>query len=184
MTGQRFSLVCLLCLVCLAPAPALVAQETGPHPAAERGRRSIVLDIDGGPQIGFWTRRTDRTDLGLDLGLNAYLRDDLRQLSIAVTPGIKRYLTSVAPLAPYVYFGLPLNYTRQDDDNVGTPDNTRHAVGVGGQVGFGLEWFPVTQVSIGGHVGFRTHYQSWDDDFDDTLQLGTMSSGARVHLYF
>ena len=27
-------------------------------------------------------------------------------------------------------------------DNAGTPDNTRHAFGVGGRVGFGLEWFP------------------------------------------
>lgn len=170
--------------LCLLSATPLIAQETGTHPAAERGRHSILLDIDGGPQIGFWARHGDRTDLGLDLGVTGFVREGNRQYSLVATPAIKRYLTSPGPLAPYLYFGVPLNYSRQEDDSAGAPDNIQQAVGVGGRAGFGLEWFPISQLSIGGHVGFLGHYQHWTNDFGDALQLGTMSSGARIHLYF
>ena len=175
-------LLILVGLLCFMPPTTLVAQETGSQPAAGRGEHSIVLDINGGPQIGFWARASDRTDLGLDLGVNGLLRGETTHLSVMATPAIKRYLTSTGPLAPYLYFGVPLNYTRQDNDNVGAPDDVQHGFGVGGRAAFGLEWFPVRQVSIGGHVGLQANFQHWNNDSDDTLQLGTVSSGARVHL--
>lgn len=180
MTSRVAALAVILVVI---STTALAAQEIGSHPASERGRRSIVLDVSGGPQIGYWTRRSDRTDLGLDFGVGGMLSHDVDNVSISLTPAIKRYLSTTGPLAPYTYFGVPLTYSRSEFDNTGAPDDNVNTYALGGLVGFGLEWFPIAQVSIGGHVGLRGEFMHRDDDEGNTIRFGTTSSGIRVHLY-
>ena len=79
---------------------------------------------------------------------------------------------------------MPLSYSRAEVDNTGAEDASANVYGVGGLVGFGLEWFPIPQVSVGGHLGLRGHFQYRDDDEGNAIQFGTTSSGLRVHLYF
>jgi hypothetical protein len=164
-------------------AAPLQAQAVGAHPATERGKHSIALEVDGGPQIGYWSRRSERTDLGLDVGVSGLWSDGSDQIAVALTPAIKHYLRPTGALAPYTYWGIPLTYMRTSNDNVGVPDTSHDRWGAGGLVGFGLDWFPISQVSIGGHVGFRIDYTDLPDD-DQYLRIGTASSGIRVHLYF
>lgn len=102
----------------------------------------------------------------------------------AATPATKRYLRSTGPLAPYTYWGVPLSYSRTENENTGAPDTSQDAFGVGGIAGFGLEWLPIAQVSIGGHVGLQGHYLHRTGGEGNMFQLGTMSSSLRVHLYF
>lgn len=181
MKNRFLCVVGVLCVLCSAP---LAAQETEGYPAAERGGRSIVLEASGSPRIGYWTRRSTRTDLGLDVMLQGLLGDSQTDLSIGVTPAMKRYLSSPGPLAPYIYAGVPLNYHRFERDNVGVPDDTSDAFGVGGIAGFGLDWYPIPQLSLGGHAGLRAGYLNRGDDAGSSIQLGTLSSGVRMHLYF
>ena len=181
MKSRSLAFAGLICVLCSAP---LAAQETEGYPAAERGRRSIVLEASRSPRIGYWTRKSERTDLGLDVMLQGILGDSRTDLNIGVTPAVKRYLASPGPLAPYIYVGVPLDYRRSERDNVGAPDDTVDSFGVGGIAGFGLDWHPITQVSLGGHIGLRASYFDPGDDGDSSIQLGTLSSGVRVHLSF
>jgi hypothetical protein len=161
----------------------LHAQTIGSHPAVERGNRSIVLDVGGNAQIGFWTRSSDRTDLGLDLLFDGIFGESGSRVAVGITPSLKRYLSSEGALAPYTYLGIPLSYARIDNNNTGAPDTTDDTYSVGGLIGFGLEWLPIRQVSIGGHVGLRAYYYD-QSGTEGTFGLRTQSSGVRVHLYF
>ena len=182
MKRRMVLLAGILATVFCAP---LAAQGVGAHTAPERGKRSIVLDVAGDPQIGYWSRLGERTDLGLDVGMNGIWSDGTDQFTLLLTPALKRYLRPAGVLAPYTYWGIPLSYMRMRNDNVGVPDTSDSRWEVGGLVGFGLEWFPVSQVSIGGHIGFGVRYTDLSSDHSSShLRIGTNSSGIRVHLYF
>jgi hypothetical protein len=161
----------------------VAAQSIGSHPASERGRRSIALGVGGATQVGFWTRSSDRTDLGLELSGNGFFSDRNTTLLLTLTPSLKRYHGAAGPLAPYTFFGVPLQYQRSANDNVGAPDTAQDSYGVGGAAGFGLDWFPVPQVSLGGHVGLQAIFHQFPDD-SNVLSVNTLSSGIRAHLYF
>ena len=158
----------------LAHTTPLAAQAVGSYSAVERGGRSIVLSVGGGGQIGYWTRRNERTDLGLEVGVNGIAGEGTTVLTLSVTPALKRYHAPTGPLAPYTYLGIPLSYAVSESDDV---------FRVGGLVGFGLEWLPVPQVSLGGHVGLRASYHHQGGGLG-LIDFGTVSSGIRMHLYF
>jgi hypothetical protein len=82
---KRWSLILAGALV-LAPVAPAAAQSVGAYPAAERGRHSIVVGTAGNGSIGYWTRRSDRTDLGLDLAANVLTSGGNYSLSIGLTP--------------------------------------------------------------------------------------------------
>jgi hypothetical protein len=167
----------------LAPATPLAAQTITSHPASERGQHSLALSFYGGQQIGYWTKKSDRTDLGLDFGVSGAFRDETTDLTINLTPALKHYLSAAGALAPYSYVGLPFSWNRTSRDNVGAPDGSSSAVSVGGSVGLGLDWFPLPQVSIGGHAGLVAYH--WGSEgAEGTFIINTLSSGVRVQLYF
>lgn len=170
-------------------------------PAAARGDRSIVLDVGGDPSVGYWTRRGDRTDVGISLGLQLDHQDvedsDRSFASITLTPARKRYLSPRGPLASYAYYGLPLSYGWNSSSN---DDNrfSNQKFSVGALAGWGLEWFPAEWVSVGGHIGGRIgasyirerdEYWNGTEQIDETdtgwgVGLNTLTSGIRAHLYF
>jgi hypothetical protein len=167
----------------LAPATPLAAQTITSHPASERGEHSLALSLNGTSQIGYWTRQSDRTDLGFEVGANGLFSDSNSHVSLTVTPAIKRYHSSAGPLAPYTYIGIPLYYTRSTADNVDFPDTKFNSYGLGGIVGIGLDWFPLQHVSIGGHAGLRANFFDQTDG-DAAFSIGTFTSGIRAQLYF
>lgn len=160
-------------------ATSAQAQTVGSHPAADRGTRSLALQINSSPQIGLWMRHSDRTDLGLEFSLNARFGSRDRNYSVGVMPGMKRYVSSDGPLAPYTYFAIPLFYGRTDYEEV--PDYDYYSAGA--LLALGMDWFPIPRVSIGGHAGVQALYQNPSND-EGVLNIGTATSAVRVHLYF
>jgi hypothetical protein len=172
------AVVAILCTFVTLP---LAAQAMDSLPAVDRGSRSIALDVGRNAQIGLWTRSSDRTDLGLDLLIDGIFGESSRRFALDITPALKRYLRTDGALAPYTYVGIPLSFARTESDNTDIPDANLYSVG--GLIGFGLDWLPVRQVSIGGHIGLRAYYIDGSRT-DGTFGLRTQSSGVRMHLYF
>lgn len=167
----------------LVPATPLAAQSLTSHPASERGNHSLSLSLYGGPQIGYWVRKSGRTDLGVDFGASGMFHEDNTTFSLTATPALKRYLAPAGALAPYTYIGAPFTYGRSTSHIDGSPDDSHSSVVAGGIVGLGLDWFPVRQVSIGGHAGLTAYY--WKPEGDEsTLVIQTLTSGVRVQFYF
>jgi hypothetical protein len=179
---MKWSVVLAGVLAAAASTP-LVAQTVETHPEVQRGEHSIALDVSNDLEIGYWNRQSERMDLGLQVWAQGVWSDANDRLAIGITPAIKQYFGSAGRLAPYSYWGIPLGYTRVAYDNTGVEDTNEDSFSVGGELGFGLDWFPVPQVSVGGHVGLMAAYSGIASD-ENTFLLLTQSSGIRVHLYF
>lgn len=180
---MRNRIALTISLVLVAFSRPASAQSLDSVLVVERGNRSIALQMSSNPVIGYWARSTDHADLGLDVFLGGVFSEPFDRIAIEITPALKRYLTPNSLLVPYTYFGIPLGYARNHNDNADGPDTADHTYRVGGIVGFGFDWLPVRQVSIGGHVGFGASYYD-GSTFGGRFDLGTHSSGVRVHLYF
>jgi hypothetical protein len=163
----------------LAPATPLAAQTITSHPATERGKHSLLLSLYSGPQIGYWVRQSDRTDFGLEVGGFGDFGDDSKQFGLTATPGLKHYHSSVGPLTPYTYVGVPISYMRS---SVGE-SAVVSSFGAGGIFGLGLDWFPSSRVSIGGHAQLSAVFTDYDGP-NHVISIRTATSGVRVHLYF
>ena len=161
----------------LAPTTPLAAQTIGSYPATERGQHSIALSIDGNSRIGYWTRQSDRTDLGLELGFGGAFSDSNSNLTLILTPAIKHYVTPAGPLAPYTYFGLPVSFSRSSNDF-----DSSHNWALGGVFALGVDWFPLPQVSVGGHAGVNASYR--DGNGSGLVSVGTFTSAIHAQLYF
>lgn len=170
------------------------AQETQ---ATARESRSISLGVDEGIEIGYWTRLSERYDLGLNVGL-AYetLDDDTGEQSLttlSLEPAIKRYAAADGPFLPYGYGSVFASYGRLSSAATadgGSATVTSEQTRYGASAGFGLDWFPARRVSLGGHVGVTAGYQSndlegsFEDQTADGFFINTFTSGIRAHLYF
>lgn len=186
----------LAALMLLVSAGSAAAQEESARRVEERGSRSLLLSVGHSPTIGYWVRRSARTDLGLNFGVVLEERDDpgRTSASFAFSPALKRYTTPRGPLAPYTYLGLVTSFWRVEHGSNDTPSEYG-AFGVGGEGGLGLEWLPAAGVSIGGHAGLSgtlrwetQEYPSPTGGRRETesqgFSLQTFNSGIRVHLYF
>lgn len=71
---------------------------------------------------------------------------------------LRRYLgaTGDRALVSYLIAGPTGSYSRRIVDSDAAPVTTRR---IGGLVGMGLEWFPVSRVSVGGHVGMQVAHR-------------------------
>lgn len=159
-----------------------------------RGRTSLALSAFGnGGSIGYWTMISDRTNLGVRVGLSLGGTDfDGGEtgigLSISAGPALKRYLRgSARPVAPFLYGGLNASWGEEEMQG----GEVRRG-GAGLEGGFGVDWFPAPQVSIGGYTGARLAYSHQAFEFDaptdrstqDAWTLGTFTSGVVLHIYF
>jgi hypothetical protein len=195
MQRQIFVFACMLALGLAVPA-RMEAQESVPDAVIQRPARSIALTVGESVVIGYWMRMSERADLGLEIGggINRVNEDDraFRQTSVAVGPGLKWYMATSGPLAPYAYGSIQAGYTR-DEREPDSFDTTRYSLD--GRGGIGLDWIPARGVSVGGHVGIGAGYFSGSreipsvpgtsDEYDfDGWFARTFASGIRVHLYF
>lgn len=177
----------------LAAASTARAQDAAAGP--ERGRTSISVTAQSSPVVGIWTRLSDRTDVGLNVGL-AYARfgiedDDQSERLVRVEPALKRYLGARDGFAPYARVALFGELGEEEQEEEGTTFTVEQR-SFGGSAAFGVDWFPARRISIGGHVGLSAGVQDFSasaSEFDaevegDGLFAGTFSSGLVVHLYF
>jgi hypothetical protein len=168
--------------VALVMVPALQAQSPAP---VSQGTKSLSfgIDGDGSSEAGIWIFISDRSNLGL-LGTMDWRSEDRSgpdrsEFTLGVGPAIKWYLLRTPRVAPFWLGGLHFTHTRRSEE--GEPDRTRR--GAGFDAGFGVDWFPVDQISVGGWTGFRFTNDRAEND-DTTTRLRTLTTGLRVHLYF
>jgi hypothetical protein len=164
----------------LAPAAPLAGQTMPSHPASERGQHSLLVSTNGSSQIGYWVRKSDRTDIGLEVGGFGDFGRGQRQLGVTATPALKHYLSATGPFTPYTYVGIPLSYQRASSDLSGA---ATHQYGVGGVFGLGLDWFPWSRLSLGAHAALSGVYIKPNGD-GGIFSVRTYTSGIRAQLYF
>jgi hypothetical protein len=174
-------------LALFSTAPEMAAQEVGP----QKGQRSISFGVrgDGGNSFGLWTMLSDRTNLGL-IGIFEHSRGtwdpgsrQSTRTSLDFAPTLRRYTGQIGPVLPYLQGGIGVGYhTNSVEDYSGRS--------VGARGGIGVEWFPVSNVGVGGYTGLNMGYmwsRSGPSDFRrtaDTFSLTTMTSGLSVQIYF
>jgi hypothetical protein len=174
-------------LALLSTAPEMAAQEVGPT----EGQRSISFGVrgEGYNTFGLWTMRSDRTNLGL-IGTFEYMRGTTdpgggksSRSGLDLAPTLRRYTGQIGPVLPYLQGGIGLGYyTASTDDYSGRSVSARGGVGV--------EWFPVSNVGVGGYTGLNMGYM-WTRRgpsnvrrATNTFSLTTMTSGLSAQIYF
>jgi len=166
----------------LTAAPALEAQAPG---ATGEGTKSLSFAIDGSgsSEAGIWYFISDRTNVGLLGTLESTSEErtgpDRSTFTLGIGPRIKWYATPSARVGPYWFGGLSFRHVRRSEDDA----DDRTSRGLGLDAGFGVDWFPVDQMSIGGWTGLRYTNDRAEND-NVTSRLGTATTGLRMHIYF
>ena len=178
----------LAAAVILWPAAPAAAQ------LPERGARSLQLSPGGSSRVGVWKMVSERTNLGVDVGV-ALGRggsddadvEDRTSWSLAVAPSLKRYAEPVGPFAPYLFASVPLGVQRQAFGDSGVQSGWS----IGGALAAGLDWFPARGVSLGAHAGLAASHNLFGFDADggpgvdaESDRFATFGSGLSLHIYF
>jgi hypothetical protein len=189
LTGAAMAAAALLL------ATGAAAQDTN---GLERSRTSIVVGATGDITVGVWQRLSPRTSLGLEVG--AYSRNgeyrfpttgqeqETEERLVTVGPALKVYTGPGGAFLPYGYASAFAQFGSMRHQPLDGEAQESDVSGFGGQVGVGVDWFPVQRVSIGGHVGVEGFSSSRDavafNGEEEFTGIGTFSSGIRVQLYF
>ncbi len=170
----------------LLPFLAAELEAQAPAPLSE-GTRSLSFGIDGSgsSEAGIWMFLSDRANVGL-LGTLDWTsedrggpRSDRSQFTLGLGPRIKWYMPQTPRVAPFWFGGLGFTHTRRSEED--EEDRTSRGLNLDG--GFGVDWFPVDQISLGGWTGLRLSNGRAEND-DTTTRLRTLTTGLRVHIYF
>lgn len=182
-------------LALLLALPTLAVAQSPVDP--DRGA-SISLRASGSGVIGLWLPAGARTDAGAEVGLSVS-RDRNAGGALSTWGGdaglfVRRYLAGHADreVVSYLIAGPTGSYSRTG----GASDSPRlTTVRVGGLVGAGMEWFPASRVSVGGHVGVELSHRRTRravtgfrpgerEETVTSLTLATTTSGIvlRLHL--
>lgn len=176
-------------LACVLAAAPLAAQDA---PRAT----SVSLNLGGGTAIGLWRDVSPRVRAGVEVGTDvSRLGSDEGEDELAnmlVRGSLKIFSGADGALHPYTLVGV---YAEQFGQRQSSTDpafeNEYRRREVGAQVGLGLEWRPLTRVTVGGHVGIQGGYResTLDSTLGDEVEADgwaarTFGSGLVVHLFF
>lgn len=167
--------------------------------ALEAGRRSVAFALpqSGGGEFAVWRMASDTRNRGILVRLAATFQGsdrenstcDSRWISLAAGPSFRRYLTRIAPVAPFVQTSalVGASYTSLETNAPAMLDSSS-GWATGGEIGFGIgaEWFPHDRVSVAGHTGAQlTGAYRWHERSDHwQVGLETFTSALALHLYF
>lgn len=175
----------------VAAAGLLLAPEASAQ-MPQRGARSLQLSAVGRNEVGLWRMLSERTNVGLGVGIGLARREtedsavgEQTAWNVSLVPSLKRYGATVGRFAPYLFASLPLSLAGQSRDEA-----EGSGLGIGAAGAVGLDWFPVRNVSVGSHAGLQVNRQSSEHQ-SGTIEsestqtvLGTFSSGFTLHIYF
>jgi hypothetical protein len=176
-------------------ATGAAAQDTN---GLERPGTSIEVGAGGDYVVGVWRRLSPRTSLGLEVGAYSrsydYRFDDpegereIDERLVTVGPALKVYTGPGGAFLPYGYASAFAQFGSTRYQPVEGEAQETDLCGFGGQLGLGVDWFPVQRVSIGGHVGVEGFSSSREgasfNGEEEFTGFGTFNSGIRVQLYF
>lgn len=191
----------------LALAQPAAAQEDDGRPNALReGAYALSFGIPEGGQgeLGIWKMVSERTGLGLEVGLGAS-RTELDRApgeqtstrwEVAAGLAARRYLATTRAVAPFLTGRLSAAYLEGRSDSPGI-DTEHSAWRTALSGGLGVEWFPARSVSVGGHTGAALSYgrtsavrplPSGEPSPGDATATGvffhTFTSGLSFRIYF
>ncbi|HYW07867.1 MAG TPA: hypothetical protein VE913_12985 [Longimicrobium sp.] len=113
--------------------------------------------------------------------------DNTRTSHFAIEPALKIHAGGTGAFQPYTFASIFAGIDRFDLPADADGDERGLTLGgVGASVAVGMDWLPVSRVSIGGRVGVRGAYLTGslsDDDLED-FSVGTFNSGILVNLFF
>ncbi|HEU0013012.1 MAG TPA: hypothetical protein VFQ45_04980 [Longimicrobium sp.] len=185
-----------LVVVMLAAAGLFTA---APSHAQESARpNSIALRVGETVGFGLWRNVGPALAVGLELAasVDRLEGDDLEQeiSDFTVEPAVKLYGPSGQPARSYLWGSVFYSVASETSTDTSGDETEIEVTQMGGSLGFGLEWFPIDRVSVGGHVGVRAGVRTTAFIFDDGLGddelkadgpfFRTLASGIRVHFYF
>jgi hypothetical protein len=176
----------LTALVALALPLLVSAQDRASTPPP--GSHAVTFSLPDGGGAGFGVRRVlgSGANAGLELllGVSRSSTDTptgevtSSNYQVGLTPDIRLYRGSSAPVIPFVELSGEVRYLNGDGDDW----TLRGGVGVG----LGVEWFPLTSISVSGATGIRLDLARAENlpATTNTLQLGAGRSALRLNLYF
>jgi hypothetical protein len=106
---------------------------------------------------------------------------------VSVGPALKVYGGLGGAFLPYGYASLFAQFGSSKNGLLDQDNEERDHRALGAQLGLGVDWFPVSRVSIGGHVGVEalTGENEPGPDIDEEFtSFNTINSGIRVQFYF
>jgi len=183
--------------VLLALAGGARADE-GESRAIARGRWSLAFSLPdgGGAQFGVWKMVSGRSNLGLNLGIAHQFQEETWGpdsargragtvfWTFSLQPTLKRYLLLREYVSPYLTAALEGTYGWISAG--GIKEYNRNATLL---AGFGADWTPLRDVSIGASTGIKwTEGISSDNDAAATKHrisvFDTQTGSLTLHLYF
>lgn len=182
----------------LTSAPA-AAQAWRP----EEGDRALVFTLPtawggggGSGGIGLWWQRSDRTALGMDLLLGFRQQrsgSDVQErtnqsLTFGLSPALKRYFEGTTTTAPFLRGDVGVELSRSWHDRPLGRNDGGYSVRFRLGGGFGIDWFPVQGLGIGGHAGIAAQYgingSNASDVTSHSISVGTFTTGLSILFYF
>lgn len=195
--------------------------QVSPSRSLGMGHWSISFRVPsgGGASLGAWKFLSSKTNLGLEItgsltdweedGLSfsetqgeESFTEDRRDWTILVAPTVKQYLAMSRDFAPFLYGSVGAGFSRNRYDDTREPARESRRLYETKRVffgfGFGIDWTPLSSVSVGGHTGFSVNYYDTENfsGFDDLggiraslssshrWELRTLTSGLSLHVYF
>ncbi len=156
--------------------------------ALAAGKHSLSFALPGGGNpyaggaFGYWMMLTPEINFGINVGLavdrqgNTVNDDVITSWDLLLAPTMKFYTSRRSVVAPY-YFAQ-LNLRLNDSGAANSEVNTE--MGLAG--GIGVEWFPVTNFSVGGHAGLGLDIIRSGNG--EPIAVGTFTSGLSAQIYF
>lgn len=186
------------------------AADTLPRIPLQKGARSLSLGspLSGGSgELGAWKMVGDRTNLGLGLGVYVLDTDagvdgpdgerELSETRTAFTLSVngRRYLGEPRLVTPFVFGGVTAGIVRIERKETGFNDQGSRGFETGARAGFGVEWFPLRNVSLAGHTGLSVNRSSTDGDYTlpdgeevdaeaSSLSVNSFTSGVSLQIWF
>lgn len=203
--APRAALLGLLLLAGTTAATGAGAQEPGGENSVRRGAMSLTAGLTTGLQVGVWRMASDRTGLGVAASVATQRQEagesfvSTRQ-TFGIGPRLRHYGSTTGALLPYLQGGLSGELTRSSTRYQGTSEQVNRNLqrSLVADFGAGLEWFPVSRISVGGQAGLRasralfrqeneqrTVGGTHDSVYDSTSwRVGTFTSGIEARLFF
>lgn len=169
--------------LCLFASPAF-AQGQAPNRLDESVfSLSFGVPAGGNPYaggaLGLWYMVASPINLGVNLGFaidsSGDGDDSVTTTDILIAPAVKYYLNTNGQIAPFVLGQINFRTASDGDDDT---DNTTE---FGLAFGFGVEWFPTRNFSIGGHTGLGFDLVRPDPG---NFAMGTLHSGLSAQFYW
>lgn len=179
----------------VVPVHALGQEIPSAHADHRWGVQVGVLDGDTG-EIGVLKQVGDRTQIGFSVGLFTRSseqedvtdgsRRESSQWSVEFRPSVRHYLGGSESVVPFLIASAGVGFGELETETSSGVVGESATNTISSRVGFGAEWFPAEQFSLGGFTGLRVRYLDRDvnEDRIDQWDVETFVTSLVAQYYF